>query len=99
VKREMKELKIKVVFTLIQESHKHLSDLRSSVGPVTSESLDKVQAFLTDLEKEVASVLPKKRLMRLSGLILALGFLLTLDRLLPELVSEAIKVVMQHLIK
>ena len=91
----MKELKIRVVFSLIQESRKHLSDLRSSAGPVTSESLDKVQAFLLDLEREVAPVVPKKRTVRLQGLIVTLGFLLVLDRLLPELVPEAIKAIMQ----
>ena|SRR3990172_379708 len=94
----MKGLKIKVVFSLIQESQKQLSDLRSSVGPVTSESLDKVQTFLLDLEREVAPEMPKKRTVRLQGFIVSLGFLLVLDRLLPELVPEAIKAIMQLII-
>ncbi|HKZ43278.1 MAG TPA: hypothetical protein VJ044_20135 [Candidatus Hodarchaeales archaeon] len=94
----MKEFKIEVVVRVLQESKKHLSDLRSSVGPVTSESLDKVEAFLTDLEKEVVSA-PKESLIRRHDLIFALGLLMALDRLLRELVPEAIKVVEHLLVK
>ena len=95
----MKELRIEVVVTLIQESQKCLSDLRRSADPVTSESLEKVHTFLTDLEREVVSALPKKRSIRPNGFILALGFLLVLDRLLRELVPEVIKVVLQLLVE
>lgn len=90
----MRELRIKVVFKLLRESKKHLADVRNSAGPVTSESLDKVQTFLTDLEKEVASDVPKEsKLRRTSRLAVTLGLLVALDRLLQELVPEAIKVV------
>lgn len=94
----MKERRLKVVFELIQESKQHLSDVRSSAGPATSESLDKVQTFLADLEKEVASDLPKENWIRRSArLTVTLGLLMALDKLLNELVPEAIKVVAQFL--
>ena len=49
----MKELRIKAVFSLIKESRQCVSDLRSSVGPVTSESLEKVESFLMGLKKKL----------------------------------------------
>lgn len=94
----MKELRIEVAVKLIKDSKKQLSDLRSSVDPVTSESLDKAEVFLRDLEKEVASALPtRESLIRKRDLVIAFGLLMALDRLLRELMPEAIKV-MQHLL-
>jgi hypothetical protein len=93
----MRELRIEVAVKLIQDSKKQLSDLRSSVDPVTSESLDKVEAFLADLDKEVASALPSESSVNRRDFYLTLCLLLALDRLLPGLVPEAIKV-MQHLL-
>jgi len=95
----MKEHRIKIAFEFIHESKKHLADLRNSAGPVTSKSLDKVQTFLTDLEKEVVSALPKEHWIKSCKLILALGLFLALDKLLLELVPKAMKVIQQLLLK
>lgn len=95
----MKELEIKFVFRLLQESKRQLSDLRNSGGPVTSGSLDKVEPFLMNLEEEIVSGLPKKRLTRKVLLVIALGLLLALGSLLREIVPEAVTVVVHLLLK
>ncbi len=97
---KMKERRLKIVFELIQESKQHLSDVRSSVGPATSESLNKVDTFLTDLEKEIASDVPKESWIRsVIRLAVTLGLLLAFGRLLQELQPEAVAVIGQILRK
>lgn len=94
----MKEQKIEVVLKLLFESKQNLSELRSSVGPVASESLEKLEQYLKDFEKEVVHVSQNKSLMRIVILI-SLGLLMALDRLFPELVPQAINVINQLLLK
>ena len=95
----MKEQKIEVVLKLLFESKKHLTDLRSSAGPVTFESLNKVQCFLKDFEKEVTDVSQEKSLMKRVVFLISLGLLLALDKPLLELVPQAINVINQFLLK
>ena len=93
------ERKMRVVLEVTHETKQHLPDARNSAGPATSESLDKVQTFLTGLEKEVASDLPKENWIRRSvRLTVTLALLLALNKLLNALVPEAIiKVIVQFL--
>lgn len=95
----MKELQIKVVFKLLTESKNHLSDLRGSVGPVTSESLDRLNIYLKDFEEEVATLSQQKRMMRKVVLIVSLGLLLASNMLLIELVPQVINLISQTLLK
>ncbi|HDL02045.1 MAG TPA: hypothetical protein ENH23_07415 [candidate division Zixibacteria bacterium] len=95
----MKELKISIVLKLLTDSRKHLSDLRSSVGPVTLESLDKLENYLKDFDEEVETVSQKKRIIRRAVVVLSLGLLLALDRLLSELVPQAVTLISQIFIK
>lgn len=96
----MGERRLKVVFELIHESKQHLSDVRSSVGPATSESLNKVDTFITDLEKEIASDVPKEsRIRNMIYLAVILGLLLAFGRLLQELQPEVVAVIGQILRK
>lgn len=98
VKEVMKEQKIKVVVKLLFESKKNLSELRSSAGPVASESLEKLQHFLKDFEKEVVHVSQDKSLMK-KVILISLGLLMAIDRLLTELVPQAINVINQLFLK
>ena len=98
VKEIMKEQRIKVVVKLLVESKKNLSELRSSAGPVTSESLEKLQHFLKDFEKEVVHVSQDKSLMG-KVILISLGLLMAIDRLLAELVPQAINVINQLFLK
>jgi hypothetical protein len=95
----MKELRFKIVLRLLNDSKKKLSDVRSSAGPVTSESLDKLQSFLKDYENEIASASPQKSVIKRFKIFIALGLLMAFDRLLQELVPEAIKVINHFLMK
>jgi hypothetical protein len=96
----MRERRFKIAIELIHETKNLLSDVRDSAGPATSESLKKVETFLTDLEKEIAPDTPKESwLSRTAKLTVALGLLVALDKLLLELGPEAIKVIGQFLKK
>lgn len=94
-----KEQRIKIVFEVIKESRQQISDIGNSVGPSASESLKKAERFLTVLEKENVSDVPRENWTRTFILAVTLSMLLAFGKLLQELGPEAVAVIGQILRK
>lgn len=84
-----KELRISIILKVILKSKKNLSEIKSSVGPVSStrKTLEKLESFLEEIEQEVER-LPRKRISFTS-----LALLAPVVRLLQELWVKAIEVI------
>lgn len=93
MKKEHK-ISITLALSVIRKSKKSLSDLKDSVGPVSStqQTLKKVEDFLEGLEKKEAKRLPKKRI-----LFFSLVLLPPIKDLLLEFWVRAIEVIANFL--